>query len=166
MRRICRPRRSTSCWIADRRLKSLGTWIAEANAERFLEDCVNWVEDKLRVQAFRYFFGKGLGEAYTLVSYMRLLLEKHGAALARCLHYVVLENRSEGVPRFGPGALAQLLSELCRKHGAKCLFHVGGCGKPLPAASAAAKAYSLLKKGETVIIKNIDWEDSSHREQP
>ncbi|MCC6006038.1 MAG: hypothetical protein LM590_16995, partial [Thermofilum sp.] len=34
---------------ADRRLKSLGTWIAEASAERFLEDCVNWVEDKLRV---------------------------------------------------------------------------------------------------------------------
>jgi hypothetical protein len=26
---------------ADRRLKSLGTWIAEADAERFLEDCVN-----------------------------------------------------------------------------------------------------------------------------
>jgi hypothetical protein len=87
---------------------------------------------------------------------MRLLLEKHRAALARCLHYVVLENRSEGVPRFGPGTLAQLLSELCRKRGAKCLFHVGGCGKPLPAASAAAKAYSLLKRGEAATLKSID----------
>jgi hypothetical protein len=141
---------------ADRRLKSLGTWIAETSAERFLEDCVNWVEDKLRVQAYRYFIGEGLGEAYTLVSYMRLLLEKHRAALARCLHYVVLENRSVGVLRLGPGTLAQLLSELCRKHGAKCLFYVGGCGKLLPAAPAAAKAYSLLKRGETVIIKSID----------
>jgi hypothetical protein len=117
---------------------------------------VNWVEDKQRVQAYRYFFGEGLGEAYTLVGYMCLLLEKHGAALARCLHYVVLENRSEGAPRLGPGTFAQLLSGLCRKHGAKCLFHVGGCGKPLPAVSAAAKVYSLLKRGETVTIKSID----------
>jgi hypothetical protein len=96
------------------------------------------VEDKLRVQAYRYFIGEGLGEAYTLVSYMRLLLEKHGAALARCLHYVVLENRSEGVPRFGPGTFAQLFSELCRKHGAKFLFHVGGSRRPLPAALRSA----------------------------
>ena len=114
------------------------------------------MEDKLRVQAYRYFIGEGLGEAYTLVSYMRPLLEKHRAALARCLHYVVLENRSKGAPRLGPGALAQLLSELCRKHGAKCLFHVGGCGKPLPAAPAAAKAHSLLKRGEIVTIKSVD----------
>jgi hypothetical protein len=87
---------------------------------------------------------------------MRFLLEKRRAALAQFLEHAVLENGSKGAPRFGPGALAQLLSELCRKHGAKCLFHVGGSRKPLPAASAAAKVYSLLKRGEAVTIKSID----------
>jgi hypothetical protein len=31
-----------------------------------------------------------------------------------------------------------------------------GAGKPLPAVSAAAKAYSLLKRGEAATIKSID----------
>jgi hypothetical protein len=33
---------------------------------------------------------------------------------------------------------------------------VGGCGKLLPAAPAAAKAYSLLKRGEAATIKSVD----------
>jgi hypothetical protein len=45
---------------------------------------------------------------------MRLLLEEHKAALL-----------------LGPGALAQLLSELCRKRAAKCLFRVGKTWKTL-----------------------------------
>jgi len=68
----------------------------------------------------------------------------------------VLERRSKGIPSLGPGVLVQLPSELCRKHGASFLLHVGGCGKPLPAASAAAKAYSLLKRGEAATLKSID----------
>jgi len=147
-------------------LKSLGTWIAEANAERFLEDCENWVEDKLRVQAYRYFFGEGLGEAYTLVSYMRPLLEEHRAALARCLHYVVLENRSEGAPPLGPGALAQLLSELCRKHGAKCLLHVGGCGETAASGFCSGKGLQPAEEGRDGHHQEHRWEDSGHREQP
>jgi hypothetical protein len=68
----------------------------------------------------------------------------------------VLERRSKGIPSLGPGTFARLLSELCRKHGARFLFHVGGCGKPLPAIPAAAKAHSLLKRGEAATIKSID----------
>ena len=63
---------------ADRRMESLGTWAAEADAERFLSECVDWVEDRLRRQALSYFFGEGLGEAYTLVGYMRLLSRSTG----------------------------------------------------------------------------------------
>jgi len=87
---------------------------------------------------------------------MRLLLEKRRAALAQFLEHAVLENRSKGAPLLGPGTLAWLLSELCRKHGAKCLFRVGKLGKPLPAAPAAAKAYSMLKRGEAVAIESVD----------
>jgi len=141
---------------ADRRMESLGTWAAEADAERFLRECVDWVEDRLRRQALSYFFGEGLGEARTLVDYMRLLLEEHKAALAQCLDYVVLERKSKGTPLLGPGTFAQLLSELCRRRGAKCLFRVGKLGKPLPAAPAAAKAYSMLGRGEAVTIESID----------
>jgi hypothetical protein len=141
---------------ADRRMESLGTWAAEIDAEKFLRECIDWVEDKLRRQAFRYFFGEGLSEAYTLVSYMRLLLKKHKAALVQCLEHVVLERKSKGTLQLGPGTLAQLFSELCKRHGAKCFFRVGKLGKPLPAAPAAAKAYSLLKRGEAVIIESVD----------
>jgi hypothetical protein len=87
---------------------------------------------------------------------MRLLLEKHKAALARCLEHVVLERKRKGALPLGPGTLAWLLSELCRRRGAKYLFRVGKLGKPLPAASAAAKAYSLLKRGEAATLKSID----------
>jgi hypothetical protein len=69
---------------------------------------------------------------------MRLLLEGHKAALL-----------------LGSGTLAQPLSELCRRRGAKCLFRVGKLGKPLPAAPAA-KAYSMLKGGEAVTIESVD----------
>ena len=98
----------------------------------------------------------GLGETRTLVGYMRLLLEEHKAAFAQCLEHVVLERRSKGTCRLGPGTLARLLSELCRRRGAKCLFRVGKLGKPLPAAPAAAKAYSMLKRGEAVAIESVD----------
>ncbi|MCC6065088.1 MAG: hypothetical protein LM576_03820 [Thermofilum sp.] len=141
---------------ADRRMESLGTWAAEADAERFLRECVDWVEDRLRRQALSYFFGEGLGEAYTLVGYMRLLLEKRKAALAQCLEHIVLERRRKGTPPLGPGTLARLLTELCRRRGAKCLFRVGKLGKPLPAAPAAAKAFSMLKRGEAVAIESVD----------
>jgi hypothetical protein len=33
---------------------------------------------------------------------------------------------------------------------------VGKLGKPLPAAPAAAKAYSMLKRGEAVAIESAD----------
>jgi hypothetical protein len=33
---------------------------------------------------------------------------------------------------------------------------VGKLGKPLPAAPAAAKAYSMLKRGEAVTIKGVE----------
>jgi len=141
---------------ADRRMEALGTWAAEADAEGFLRECVDWVEDRLRRQALSYFFGEGLGEARTLVGYMRLLLEEHKAALAQCLEHVVLERKRKGTPPLGPGTLAQLLSELCRRRGAKCLFRVGKLGKPLPAAPAAAKAFSMLKRGEAVAIESVD----------
>jgi hypothetical protein len=111
---------------ADRRMESLGTWAAEADAERFLSECIDWVEDRLRRQALSYFFGEGLGEAYTLVGYMRLLLEKHKGALVQCLEHIVLERKRKGTLQLGPGTLAQLLSELCRKRGAKRLFYVAG----------------------------------------
>jgi hypothetical protein len=141
---------------ADRRMEALGTWAAEADAEGFLRECVDWVEDRLRRQALSYFFGEGLGEAYTLVGYMRLLLEEHRAALAQCLEHVVLERKRKGAPPLGPGTLARLLSELCRRRGAKRLFRVEKLGKPLPAAPAAAKAFSMLKRGEAVAIESAD----------
>ncbi|MCC6050666.1 MAG: hypothetical protein LM580_08155 [Thermofilum sp.] len=96
-------------------MESLGTWAAEADAERFLRECVDWVEDRLRRQALSYFFGEGLGEAYTLVGYMRLLLEKH-----------------KGAPPLGLGALARLLTELCKRRGAKRLFPWGSSRNPRP----------------------------------
>ncbi|MCC6005726.1 MAG: hypothetical protein LM590_15410 [Thermofilum sp.] len=83
--------------------------------------------------------GEGPGKAYTLVSYMRLLLEKRRAALAQFLGHAVLENRSEGMPRLGPGALVQLPSELCRKHGASFLLHVGGCGETAASGFCSGK---------------------------
>ena len=141
---------------ADRRMESLGSWAAEADAEGFLRECIDWVEDRLRRQALSYFFGEGLGEAHTLVSYMRLLLERRKAALAQCLEHIVLERKRKGTPPLGPGTLARLLSELCRRRGAKCLFRVGRLGRPLPAAPAAAKAFSMLKRGEAVTIESVD----------
>jgi hypothetical protein len=141
---------------ADRRMEALGTWTAEADAGKFLRECVDWVEDRLRRQALSYFFGEGLGETRTLVGYMRFLLEKHKAALAQCLEHIVLERKSKGTLQLGPGALAQLLSELCRRRGAKCLFRVGKLGKPLPAAPAAAKVYSMLKGGGAVAVESVD----------
>ena len=110
--------------------------------------------------------GEGPGKAYTLVSYMRPLLEEHRAALARCLHYVVLENRSEGAPPLGPGALAQLLSELCRKHGAKCLLHVGGCGETAASGFCSGKGLQPAEEGRDGHHQEHRWEDSGHREQP
>jgi hypothetical protein len=77
-------------------------------------------------------------------------------ALAQCLEHVVLERKRKGTLPLGPGTLAQLLFELCRRRGAKCLFRVGKLGKPLPAAPAAAKAYSMLKRGEAVTIESVD----------
>ena len=114
------------------------------------------MEDRLRRQALSYFFGEGLGETRTLVDCMRLLLEKRKAALAQCLEHIVLERRRKGAPPLGPGTLARLLTELCRRRGAKCLFRVGKLGKPLPAVPAAAKAFSMLKRGEAVAIESVD----------
>jgi len=114
------------------------------------------VEDKLRRQALSSFFGEGLSEARTLVDYMRLLLEKRKAALAQCLEHAVPERKSKDAFQLGPGAFARLLSELCRRRGAKCLFRVEKLGKPLPAAPAAAKAYSMLGRGEAVTIECVD----------
>ena len=87
---------------------------------------------------------------------MRLLLEKHKAALAQCLEHVVLERKRKGAPPLGPGTLTRLLSELCRRRGAKCLFRVGRLGRPLPAAPAAATAFIMLKRGEAVTIESMD----------
>jgi hypothetical protein len=137
-------------------MEPLVSWAAEADAEGFLRECIDWVEDRLRRQALSYFFGEGLGEAYTLAGYMRLLLEEHKAALAQCLEHVVLERKRKGTPPLGPGALAWLLSELRGRRGAKRLFRVGRLGKPLPAAPAAAKAFSMLKRGEAVAIESVD----------
>ncbi|MCC6051377.1 MAG: hypothetical protein LM580_11760 [Thermofilum sp.] len=114
------------------------------------------MEDRLRRQALSYFFGEGLGETRTLVDCMRLLLEKRKAALAQCLEHIVLERRRKGAPPLGPGTLARLLTELCRRRGAKRLFRVGKLGKPLPAVPAAAKAFSMLKRGEAVAIESVD----------
>jgi hypothetical protein len=81
------------------------------------------------------------------------LLERRKAALAQCLEHAVLERKSEDAFQLGPGAFARLLSELCRKRGAKRLFRVGKLRKPL---SAAAKAYSMLKRGEAATIESVN----------
>jgi len=124
---------------ADRRMVALGTWAAEADAERFLRECIDWVEDRLRRQALSYFFGEGLGETYTLAGYMRLLLEKHKGALVQCLEHVVLERKRKGTPPLGPGTLARLLTELCKRRGAKRLFPWGSSGNPCPQPSRRRK---------------------------
>ena len=90
------------------------------------------MEDRLRRQALSYFFGEGLGETRTLVDCMRLLLEKRKAALAQCLEHIVLERRRKGTPPLGPGTLARLLTELCKRRGAKRLFPWGSSRNPRP----------------------------------
>jgi hypothetical protein len=129
----------------DRRMKSLGTLVFEGKAREALEDCVEWIDAKLRTQSYRYFFGEGLGEIDVLVGSMWRLLGEHGVVLERCVDNIVEENRSKQTPEIGSGTITRLLSEVCRKRGIKCLFYVNG--KLLPPASAAKKALSLLERG-------------------
>jgi hypothetical protein len=138
----------------DRRMKSLGTLVFEGKGREAFEDCVEWIDAKLRTQSYRYFFGEGLEEIDVLVGYMRRLLDEHGAELERCVDYIVDECRSKETPEIGPGTIAQLLSELCRRLGIKCLFYVNG--KLLPPASAARKALSLLERGEKVELVSVE----------
>jgi len=138
----------------DRRMKSLGTLVFEWKAREALEDCVEWIDAKLRTQSHRYFFGEGLEEIDVLVGYMRRLLDERGDVLERCVDYIVEENRSKQTPEIGSGTIAGPLSEVCRRRGIKCLFYVNG--KLLPPASAAKKALSLLMKGEKVELVSID----------
>jgi hypothetical protein len=138
----------------DRRMKSLGTLVFEGKAREALEDCVEWIDAKLRTQSYRYFFGEGLEEIDVLVGYMRRLLDERGDVLERCVDYIVEENRSKQTPEIGSGTIAGLLSEVCRRRGIKCLFYVNG--KLLPSASAARKALSLLERGEKVELVNAE----------
>ncbi|AJB41993.1 hypothetical protein TCARB_0943 [Thermofilum adornatum 1505] len=138
----------------DRRMKSLGTLVFEGKAREALEDCIEWIDAKLRTQSYRYFLGEGLGEIEELVVSMRHLLDEHGAVLERCVDYIAEENRSKETPEIGSGTIARLLSEVCRRRGIKCLFYVNG--KLLPPASAAKKALSLLMKGEKVELVSIE----------
>jgi hypothetical protein len=138
----------------DRRMKSLGTLVFEGKAREALEDCVEWIDAKLRTQSYRYFFGEGLGEIDVLVGSMRRLLDEHGGVLERCVDYIVEENRSKQTPEIGSGTIAGLLSMVCRRRGIKCLFYVNG--KLLPSASAARKALSLLERSEKVELVSID----------
>jgi hypothetical protein len=135
-------------------MKSLGTFVFEWKGREALEDCVEWIDARLRTQSYRYFFGEGLEEIDVLVGYMRRLLDEHGAVLEHCVDYIVEENRSKQTPEIGSGTIAGLLSEICRRCGIKCLFYVNG--KLLPPASAARKALSLLKKGEKVELVSIE----------
>ncbi|MEM3583546.1 MAG: hypothetical protein QXW42_06355 [Thermofilum sp.] len=138
----------------DRRMKSLGTLVFEGKAREALEDCIEWIDAKLRTQSYRYFLGEGLGEIEELVVSMRHLLDEHGAVLERCVDYIAEENRSKETPEIGSGTIARLLSEVCRRRGIKCLFYVNG--KLLPSASAAKKALSPLMKGEKVELVSIE----------
>ncbi|MCC5998635.1 MAG: hypothetical protein LM573_06115 [Thermofilum sp.] len=138
----------------DRRMKSLGTLVFEGKAREALEDCVEWIDAKLRTQSYRHFFGEGLGEIDVLVGSMRRLLDEHGAVLERCVDYIVEENRSKQTPEIGSGTIAGLLSEVCRRRAIKCFFYMNG--KLLPSASAAKKALSLLERGEKVELVNAE----------
>ena len=53
-----------------------------------------------------------------------------------------------------PGVLARLLSELCRRREAP--VPRGEARETPPAAPAAAKAFSMLKRGEAVAIESVD----------
>ena len=139
----------------DRVMKAFGTQVGRERPGELLRYCTDLLESRWRVQLYRYFpLEAAEVERYVdaLVGRVRFLAENYGRVLEECVGYIAEENEAKGVGRVGHGVYSQLLSQLCRKLGIKCIFYVDG--RPLPVAAAARKVYSKLERGEEVEISS------------
>jgi hypothetical protein len=147
----------------DRVMPYFGTERAREEPEKLLQYCVEKLENEWRTQMYRYFyFNVNEVEPYIedMVERIKSLVRNYKGILEECVGEIANEKemkamlkggeRKLGSIREGYGGLTQMLTQLCRKRGVKCILYVNY--KPLPVVAAVKKALHLLERGEVVTI--------------
>ncbi|MCC6014289.1 MAG: hypothetical protein LM564_01120 [Desulfurococcaceae archaeon] len=147
----------------DREMPYFGTESAGEEPEKLLRYCVEKLEERWRTQMRRYFyFSIDEIESYIedMVKRIRFLVENYKGVLEECVGEIANEREIKAIVegggerasiiREGYGGLLQMLAQLCRMRGVKCILYVNY--QPLPVAATVRKALHLLERGGEVTI--------------